>query len=402
MKTFRYTVRTSEGKIQRGRLKFEDRDRLFEDLRRRKWVPISVTEEAEAPRSSSFGRGGVPLTEIVLFARQLATMMNAGIPILQALEIVGEQTEHRVFRSVLNDVAKKVAAGTSMSRAMGAHQRIFSDFFVYTVRAGEESGNLDEILNRVATYLEKTEKIIRKVKSAMIYPAVVMTMALLITLLMMVKVIPVFVEMYAGFDVELPLATRALIGTSDFLRTNLLAVLGGAGVLAFLLNRAGRTPQGAYLLDRVKLNFPVFGLLMRKAAISKFTRTLGTLLKSGVPILRAMDIVAKTSGNRVIEEAVLGSVKSVREGKKITEPLAAAKVFPPMVIRMISVGETSGEMEAMLEKISDFYDEQVDAAVSGLTSLIEPFVIAFLGVVIGGIVIAMFLPIFSMVNAVGM
>lgn len=399
MTTFNYVAKDAEGKTLRGSLN-GDRASVLQQLRQKNLIPVALTEAAPKKASAlSFG-GKVPLAEIVIFSRQLATMIDAGIPILQALEILSDQTDNKKLREVLKDVAKRVAAGTSIHKALGQHPRVFSEFFIHLLKAGEESGNIDEILERVAVYMEKSDKLARKVKSAMIYPAVVMSMAIAITALMLIKVIPVFAEMYSGFDIELPLPTRFLMGMSDGLRANFFYILGG-GVAAFFAFRAyAKTDGGSLTLDRVKLRLPVFGPLIRKVAVSKFTRTLATLLKSGVPILRALEIVAKTSGNRLLERVILSSGKAVREGRKLSEPLNESKVFPPMVVRMIAVGETSGELEKMLAKISDFYDDQVDVAVAGLTSLIEPLVIAFLGIVIGGIVISMFMPMFQMAQVV--
>lgn len=402
MLSFNYVVKDTDGKTLRGAIQGADRNAVLVLLRQKNWTPIALTEAApKAPSifSVSFG-GKVPLAEIVIFARQLATMLEAGIPILQSLEILAEQTDNKKLREVLKDVAKRVAAGTSIHKAMGLHPGVFSDFFVHLVKAGEESGNIDEILDRVAIYMEKSDKLARKVKSAMIYPAVVMSMAIAITALMLIKVIPVFADMYSGFNIELPLPTRVLMAMSDGLRAYFLWFVGGGVGLFFAFRQFAKTDGGAMAVDRFKLRLPVFGSLIRKVSVSKFTRTLATLMKSGVPILRALEIVAKTSGNRLLEKVILSSGKAIREGRKLSEPLKESQVFPPMVTRMIAVGETSGELEKMLSKISDFYDDQVDVAVAGLTSLIEPLVIAFLGIVIGGIVISMFMPMFKMATMV--
>lgn len=401
MMTYNYVAKDSSGKTLRGSLQAADRATILVQLRQKNLTPVALTEAA--PKAASafaiFG-AKVPLSEVVIFARQLATMIDAGIPILQSLEILSEQTDNKKLREVLKDVAKRVAAGSSIYKALAQHPRVFSDLFIHLIKAGEESGNLDEILERIAGYMEKSDRLNRKVKSAMIYPSVVMTMAMAITALMLIKVIPVFAEMYQGFNVELPLPTRILMMLSDGLRANILYFVGAAIGAFFGFRMYAKSESGAMTLDRLKLKLPVFGPLIRKVAVSKFTRTLATLLKSGVPILRAIEIVAKTSGNRLLEKVINSSGKSIREGRKLSEPLKESKVFPPMVIQMIAVGETSGELEKMLGKISDFYDEQVETAVAGLTSLIEPFVIAFLGIVIGGIVISMFMPMFQMANLV--
>ncbi len=402
MPSYQYVAKDTAGQTLRGTLQGSDRNMVLQLLRQKNLTPIALTESVPKPASAfsmNFG-GKVPMSEIVIFARQLATMIDAGIPILQSLEILSEQTDHKAFRKVLVDVAKRVAAGASIHKALNQHPRVFSDFFIHLIKAGEESGNLDEILDRVAGYMEKSDKLARKVKSAMVYPAVVMSMAIAITALMLIKVIPVFAEMYQGFDIELPLPTRVLMGLSNGLRANILWIIGGAVVVFFGYRMYSKTPAGALMIDTLTLKMPVFGPLIRKVSVSKFTRTLSTLLKSGVPILRAIEIVAKTSGNHLLEKVIGSSGKAVREGRKLSEPLKESNVFPPMVIRMIAVGETSGELEKMLSKISDFYDDQVDVAVAGLTSLIEPLVIAFLGIVIGGIVISMFMPMFKMATLV--
>lgn len=401
MPVYQYVARNAEGHTVNGRLEAADKVQLVQLLGAKQLTPVTMDEAVKKERVGGlFSSTRVPLSEIVIFARQLATMIDAGIPILQALEIAAEQTEHRGFKRILTDIAKRVASGSSIYKALSQHTRIFSEFFVHVVKAGEESGNLDEILDRIASYLEKTEKLIRKVKSALVYPAVVMTMAVAVTVLMLVKVIPVFVDIYAGSGAALPLPTQILISLSNWLRAYFVWIIIAVVMGIFGLIQFSRTENGGMIVDRFKLRMPIFGPLIRKAAVSKFTRTLGTLLKSGVPILRAIDIVAKTAGNRVLEKAIVNSGKYVREGRKLSEPFQESKVFPPMVIRMMAVGEASGEMEKMLEKIADFYDDQVDAAVSGLTSMIEPLIIAFLGIVIGGIVIAMFLPMFQMVNMI--
>ncbi|MFT5207207.1 MAG: type IV pilus assembly protein PilC [Candidatus Omnitrophota bacterium] len=404
MPIYDYVAKDAEGKTVKGKLASPDKNTLIETLRAQNMIPLSMNESASKKKASSggslFKSNKVPLSDVVIFARQLATMISAGIPILQSLEIVAEQSDHARFKEILTDVAKKVASGSSIYSAMNAYPTVFSEFFIHIVRAGEESGNLDEILDSVAVYLEKTEKIARQVKSAMVYPIVVMTMAVAITALMIIKVIPVFVDMYSGFGIDLPTPTKVLIAMSDYLNHHFFVIVGLGIAFSMAFKYFAKTPSGTLILDRIKLNLPVFGVLIRKVAVSKFARTLGTLLKSGVSILRALEIVAKTSGNKVLENAINATSKAVKEGRQISDPLSESKVFPPMVVRMIAVGETSGELEKMLSKVADFYDDQVDAAVAGLTSMIEPLVIAFLGIVIGGIVIAMFMPMFQMVNMV--
>jgi type IV pilus assembly protein PilC len=351
-------------------------------------------------RKRLFSIGKVSLDDLVIMTRQLATMIEAGIPLLQGLEILTEQSENPALSSVVHEIRRDVETGKSFSEAIGKHSHVFSQMYISMVQAGEESGKLEEILDRLALYMEKTNGLIKKVKSALLYPIIVSCIAFLITLLLILKVVPVFKGVFDSFGAQLPMATAFLISLSDFLSQYLpfeiMAALGGG----IFLKKYIRTPPGRKQWDHAKLNMPIFGPIFRKVAVSKFTRTFSTLVKSGVPILTSLEIVGKTSGNTVIEEAVLSVRSSIREGECIADPLGKSKVFPPMVIRMIAVGEKSGELEKMLTKVADFYDEQVDAAVKGLTSLIEPLIIAFVGLVIGGIVIAMFLPIFKLTTLV--
>ena len=394
MPTFRYAAKERDGRPVTGVTDALDQKALIDALRKQELIIISIKEERKREGLRLGARFGshIKLSELVLFSRQMATMIDSGIPLVQALEILSEQIESKNFRVIVQDVKKDVASGTGFHEALAKHPRAFSPLFINMVKAGESSGTLDDIMERLATYLEKTDSLIRKVRSALIYPCVVSIMAVLITLVLMMKVVPVFKSIFADFGGKLPLPTLVLVAISDFLIHNFL-LWGGATVVGFfLLGRFLKTEKGTWLFDHFKLNMPIFGIIMRKVAVSKFSRTLSTLVKSGVPILSSLEIVAKTAGNVVIEDAVNKVRASIREGENITTPLLRAKVFPPLVVRMISVGEQTGELEKMLTKIADFYDDQVDAAVSGITSLIEPLIIAFLGTVIGGIVICMFMP----------
>ncbi|MFH1380702.1 MAG: type II secretion system F family protein, partial [Candidatus Omnitrophota bacterium] len=346
------------------------------------------------------GKKKIKIDDMVIFARQLSTMVNAGIPLVNALDILGEQMENPSFKTLVLSVRDDVETGSSLSEGLAKHKKVFSNLFVNMVKAGESSGMLDEILDRLATYLEKTSSLQKKVKSALVYPAAVTAMALAITAFLMIKVIPVFKEIYSGFGAKLPTPTEVLINISDFMVHYFYLAIGMIVAAVFLILKYAKTEKGKIRIDSFKLNIPIFGTIMRKVAVGKFTRTLSTLVKSGVPILSALEIVSKTSGNRVVEIAVDNVRASVKEGEPIAEPLAKSGVFPPMVVRMISVGEQTGELEKMLTKIADFYDEQVDVAVSGLTSLIEPLIIAFLGIVIGGIVVCMFLPILKITTII--
>ena len=398
MPTFKYTAKEINGKTVSGVLEYSDKALLIEALRKKDLIIISIEETAKK-RPMSMG-GSVKLEEIVIFSRQLATMVDSGIPLVQALDILCEQIEKPVFRNILAKIKDDIETGSSLSDAFARHPAVFSTLYVNMVRAGESSGALDDILDRLATYLEKSNTLQRKVKSSLIYPAVVVTMAILITLVMLIKVIPTFKGIFVMLGGELPFPTRVLIFVSDTIRGMFVYVASGIAIGVFALKRYMRTRQGRENFDKMLLSMPVLGPLFRKVAVAKFTRTLATLIKSGVPILVSLEIVGKTAGNTVIEKAVESVRTGIKEGENIADPLAKSKAFPPMVVRMIKVGEQTGELEKMLTKIADFYEDQVDAAVSGLTSLIEPLIIGFMGIVIGGIVIAMFLPVFKLTEII--
>jgi len=402
MPTFRYAAKERSGKAVNGVSEAQDKKALVEALRKQDLIIVSVKEESKKSNVSFLSRWGgkVKMTELVLFSRQMATMIDAGIPLVQALDIISEQIESKVFKAVVVDVKKDVANGLSFNEALGKHPKAFSPLFVNMIKAGESSGALDAIMDRLALYIEKTDSLIRKVRSAMIYPLAVSVMAVIVTLVLMIKVVPVFKNIFKDFDSELPTPTLILVAISDFIVNHIIIWSGLLVVFFVVVLRLLRTRRGRIVYDRFLLGMPIFGIIMRKVAVSKFSRTLATLVKSGVPILSALEIVAKTAGNRVIESAVMNVRSSIREGENITAPLMRSKVFPPLVVRMISVGEQTGELEKMLTKIADFYDDQVDAAVSGITSLIEPLIIAFLGTVVGGIVICMFLPIFKIATII--
>ena len=393
MPTFRYVAKENTGKTVSETLEYSDKSNLIEALRKKGLVIISINEVARKRLGPS---KKVKLEDIVIFSRQLATMVDSGIPLVQAMDILCEQIEEPNFKNVIATIRDDIEVGSSFSEALLKHPAVFSPLYINMVKAGESSGALDDILDRLASYLEKANTLQRKVKSSLVYPAVVIAMAFLITLVMLLKVIPTFKGIFDMLGGTLPLPTRILILISDTLRGMFLYVVSVVGVALFLLRKYMKTPQGKAMFDRTILKLPVIGQLLRKVAVAKFTRTLATLVKSGVPILVSLEIVGKTSGNTVIERALDDVRRSIKEGENISNPLAKSGVFPPMVVRMINVGEQTGELEKMLGKIADFYDDQVDAAVSGLTSLIEPLIIGFLGIVIGGIVIAMFLPVFKM------
>ena len=404
MPVYTYKAKDISGKTVNATLEAQGQAFVVDAIRKKGLTIISIEESVEKKKKgiSIAVKKKIKIDDLVVFSRQLATMIDAGIPLVQGLDILSEQIEHKEFRNIVSRVRNDVETGSTLSEAIGRHPKVFSQLFINMVRAGESSGMLDDIMDRLAGYLEKSSALQRKISSALVYPAVVICMAILITLILLLKVIPTFKEIFAGFGAKLPTPTLVLIIISDTLRSYFLLLLGAAVVLGFLISRYVRTEKGRLKYDQLLLNLPVFGILFKKVAVSKFTRTLSTLIKSGVSILAALEIVGKTAGNKVVENAVTDVRASIREGENIATPLAKSGVFPPMVVRMISVGEQTGELEKMLEKISDFYDEQVDSAVAGLTSMIEPLIIAFLGIVIGSIVIAMFMPIFKMSEIINM
>ncbi len=404
MPTFKYLTKDHDGTTITGMIEVKDRAEAIDFLRKKDLIIISLEETAEkAKNAMSFGimKKKIKIDDLVIFSRQLATMVDAGIPLVGALDILGEQMDNKTFGAMIIGVRNDVETGTSLSDALGRNKKTFSALFVNMVKAGESSGMLDEILDRLAEYLEKTSALQKKVKSALIYPAVVSGMALTITILLLWKVVPVFKNIFEGFGADLPVPTAVLIAVSEFIQKYIFGIIIGLIIAGFALNRYINTEKGRTRVDGILLNLPIFGILFRKVAISKFARTLSTLIKSGVPILAALEIVGKTSGNKVVELAIDSVRANVREGENIAEPLSRSKIFPSMVTRMVSVGEQSGELEKMLSKIADFYDEQVDASVVGLTSLIEPLIIAFLGIVVGTIVVCMFLPIFKLTSVLG-
>jgi type IV pilus assembly protein PilC len=404
MPTFAYQVKNQQGKDLTGQRDAIDVNVLIQELKDQGFLIIKVqeTKTRAVARKGGGGRKKIKLDDLLVFSRQMATMVDAGIPLVQTLDILSEQTENPSFRKIIQAIKGDVESGKNFSDGLEIHRRVFSPLFISMVRAGETSGTLDEILDRLATYLEKMSNLQKKIKSAMIYPCVVFGIAITITTLMLVFIIPKFAEIFESLDAKLPAPTQILIDVSNAVRRNFLLVVGCSVALFFLFRAAIQSPGGRVWWDRFKLRMPVFGALFLKSAISKFSRTLSTLVKSGVPILTALEIVGTTAGNRVIELALTDVKNSIREGEGIAGPLEKKKVFPPMVVRMVAVGEETGELEEMLVKISDFYDAQVDATVDGLSSLLEPLIIAFLGVVIGGIVIAMFLPIFNLSQAIKM
>ena len=398
MPVFTYKGKTLAGTLVSGELKTKNRAELERTLRSKK---ILVTSVSTKPSQINLRIGtGIKKVHISRFTRQFATMIGAGLPMVQCLEILSQQMEAAELRRVIGEVKESVQAGTTLAEALSRHKKVFDDLYVNMVDAGEIGGALDIILVRLAIYREKADALARKVKGAMIYPAVVMTVAIAVTFIMLTYIVPIFAKMFAGLGAELPAPTQFILSLSAFLRANFLTGLGLLVGLIIAYKYYSKTQSGRLNIDRVKLKLPLLGDLIRKSAIARFSRTLSTLISSGVSILDALDITARTSGNRVIHDAIKKSILSIAEGETITQPLKESKVFPPMVVQMISVGEKTGGLDEMLSKIADFYDEEVDAAVAALTSVIEPVIIVFMGIVIGGILIAMYLPMFDIIGQI--
>jgi type IV pilus assembly protein PilC len=400
MPKFRYKAVNPWGKAVQGTLEAENEENLVATLRKKRLQPVSISRAdflGDLLKSLISRSGKVTTSDVVLFSRQFSTMISAGLPILEGLTILSEESESPGFRKVMRKVRDDISDGVPLSEALSYHPKVFKSLFINMVKAGEQGGILDIIFERLAGYLEKSEGVKTKVKSAMMYPTVVATVAVLVVVFLMVKVIPVFQVIFASFKASLPWPTQMVIRVSEFFTSPnaFLLLLLGAG-LGIGLTLYRKTVAGAYRWDALTLKMPIFGVLFQKTALAKFSRTLATLLKSGVPIMDALETVAKASGNLVLEKAVLDARNAVREGKPLAKPLRESWVFPRMVTQMINVGEQTGAMDAMLAKIADFYEAQVDAAVAGLTSIIEPILIVFLGVTVGFIVVAMFLPILLM------
>lgn len=399
---FQWSGKTMKGIIESGEMTAGTKEEVIAQLKRRNITATIVTEKAKKIGFGKFTLGGrVKDKDIVVFTRQFATMIDAGLPLVQALDILSAQVENKALSNTLAQVKVDVESGATYADALKKHPRIFSELYVNMVAAGEAGGILDTILNRLATYIEKAMKLKKKVKGAMVYPAVVTSIAVLVIAIIMIFVVPTFAKMFATLGGTLPLPTRIIINMSNFIAGlgGLIVLLIGIATTVFIV-QVRRTEKGKYIIDRLLLRMPIFGMLLNKVAVAKFTRTLGTLVSSGVPILDGLEITAKTSGNKVLEYAIMDVRKGVVGGKTLSEPITKAKVFPPMVTHMIAVGESTGALDAMLAKIADFYDDEVDAAVSNLTAMMEPMLMVFLGGTVGFIVVAMYLPIFRLITLI--
>ena len=385
-----------------GKIEASDLNAAIEDLRRKKLLIIGVDEEKKSASMFSMksdAGGSVKPEDIILFARQMATMVDAGIPILQTMIALEEQASNPAFKRILAQVREDIRLGMSLSAAFAKHPKVFNNLFVNMIRVGETGGVLTTVLERLSSYMEKSDKLKRKVGSAMVYPCVIVGMAIIVTTVLIIKVVPTFKNIYGSLGKDLPPMTQALLDFSDSMQKQFIFWIIGIAGLIFAFISYKKTDAGAYQVDGWKLRMPVFGDLICKVAVSRFCRTLSVLIQSGVPILDGLDIVRKTIGNRVLEKIIEDVIQSVREGESIATPLARSKIFPAMVTKMVSIGEQSGQLDKMLLKVADFFDDQVDASVEGLTSMVEPLIIGFLGIVIGFIVMALFLPIVNMSQA---
>ncbi len=401
MPSFIWKGKNRTGQVQEGQLLADSRDAAAAVLRRQQIQITTLREKGREIKLIPRIPRGIGAKRIAIFTRQFSVMLDAGLPLVQCLEILGDQEENRTFQAVINQVRSDVESGASLADAMRKHPKAFDNLFTNMVAAGESGGILDTILQRLSVYIEKAVKLNSQVKAALIYPVSIIVIAALVVFIILWKVIPVFAQLFAGLGGEMPLLTRIVIAASNFVADYFILILlvVGAGYMA--INRWHKTPHGRRILDGLLLNIPVIGMLLRKIAVARFTRTLGTLLSSGVPILDALEIVAKTAGNVIIEEAIMFAAQEHRGGQEHAEPLTETNVFPRMVVQMVGVGEQTGALDPMLSKIADFYEEEVDVAVAGLTNLIEPVMITVLGAVIGTIVAAMYLPLYSILSKIG-
>jgi len=398
MPTFSFKGRTRQGENVAGERTADSRQALAIALRREQIFMLDA-EEKKAGGGLKFEFGGNPTPkDLAVFTRQFSVMIDSGVPLVQCLEILAETQENKKFAASINGVRKEVESGNNLAQSMKMHPKIFDDLYTNMVAAGEAGGILDTIFQRLSVYIEKAVKLKRAVQSAMVYPIAVVLIAAGVISLILWKVVPAFTELFTSMQVNLPLPTRIVIGASRFVGSFGIFIIIGLGILGALFRSYYRTPNGRYSVDKALLKAPIFGPLLRKIAVARFTRTMATLIASGVPILDCLDITAHTSGNAIIEEAILSVKKAIEEGRTIVDPLKASGVFPSMVVSMIGVGEQAGALETMLTKIADFYEEEVDAAVADLMTAMEPAMIVVLGVVVGGIVISMYLPIFTLVG----
>jgi type IV pilus assembly protein PilC len=398
---FLWEAKTKSGEVKKGEMEAPDAEAVNARLKSLGLNPVKVRRKGLLDSNISFGLGGgVTGKDILIFTRQFATMIDAGLPLVQCLDILGSQMDNAAFKKVVFAIKNKVEQGSTFADALRDHPKVFDELFVQLCAAGEVGGILDTILNRLAAYREKNEKLKRKVKGAMTYPIIVLCVAVGVTALLLLKVTPVFAKMFSDFGQALPAPTQFVVDVSEIAQKYFLHAIISIAALVFSITYTYRNPKGRRVMDKMFLKAPLFGDVIRKVAVARFTRTLGTMISSGVPILDALDVTAKTAGNRTIEDAIYYVRGKIAEGKNIAGPLLETKVFPPMVVQMIGVGEATGAMDTMLNKIADFYDDEVDTAIASLTSMIEPLMMVFLGGIVGGFLVSMYLPIFSIAGAV--
>jgi len=399
--TFTYKVRDGGGSLLNGQIDGDNLTMVANKLRQTGYIVIELKEKSLAKRDINLPFGNkVKSKDLTVFSRQFATMINAGLSLTKCLAILAEQTESKPLKAVTSEVLKDVEQGKGLSDAMAKHPKIFPPIYINLVRAGETGGVLDEVLMRVAEHFEKEASIKAKIKSAMAYPSAMFSFSMIITFVLITFIVPLFVKMFDDMGGELPLPTKILLGASNFMRSSWFIIIPALIGLRYLYKRYNNTPNGKMKIDAFKLRLPIFGALAKKMAVSRFSRTLSTLMASGVPILQALDIVADSAGNAVVTDAVKNARSSIKEGETISKPLAGSKVFPAMVVQMIAVGEETGALDTMLKKIADFYDEEVSNTVDALTSILEPMMIVVMGILIGGIIVSLYLPMFQVITLI--
>lgn len=399
MALFYYRGTTPEGKIVEGEMQAENQAEVIASLRKRNLIPVAIELKKKKPLFSleALTLGKVSASELALFTKQFGTMLEAGLPLLDALNTQYRQTSNRLLKNAIREIARDVEGGYTLAESMKKHKKVFSELYVNMVEAGEKGGALGEILARLAEYLEKMADIQRKIKGAMIYPIIVICVMIVAVAALLIFVIPTFADLYKGFGAQLPGLTRMIIGISNFVKGNILLILALLiGAIAFLMGWY-KTTHGKEVLDRVILRIPIIGPLVHKNSLARFARTLSTLLNSGVDLMEAMEITARTTGNRVVQHGIMRARNSIREGSTIARPLEQSKIFPPLIVQMVAIGEQSGNLDEMLAKVADFYDKEVDAAVEALTTALEPIIMVLLGSIVGTMVIAMYLPIFKLI-----
>ena len=405
MAKFGWEARSKAGSTQKGVMEAASVSQVEAQLKRYGFTGITVKEQGKGLslelKIPGMGPQKVQTKELVVFTRQFATMIDSGLPLVQCLDILSGQQENKTFKDILIKVKESVESGSTFADALSKHPKAFDQLYVNLVAAGEVGGILDTILSRLAAYIEKAMKLKKQVKGAMVYPITIMSIAVIVVGVILVFVIPTFAKMFADFGGELPAPTKIVIALSNFLVKYIVVIIAALFGIKWAIGKYYATPKGRKVIDALALKAPIIGPLVRKVSVAKFTRTLGTMISSGVPIMDGLEIVAKTAGNKIVEEAIYNVRQSISEGKTIAEPLAECGVFPAMVVQMISVGEATGAMDAMLNKIADFYDDEVDDAVGALTSMMEPLLMVFLGTTVGGLVVAMYLPIFKLAGTVG-